>query len=80
MSGTRIRLNVAKSSTQIARVPRSVRARFSSAVLGVSAMTNAAAVAADYKQNQFSLVYRGAITKNEPDKVNIHPVTYKLTA
>ena len=42
-------------------------------------MTNAAAVAADYKQNQFSLVYRGAFTKNEPDKVNIHPVTYKLT-
>ena len=41
-------------------------------------MTNATAVAADYKQNPFALVYDGAITKNEPGKVNIRPVTYKL--
>jgi uncharacterized protein len=41
-------------------------------------MTNAPAVAADYKQNPFTLVYDGAITKNEPGKVNIRPVTYKL--
>jgi fermentation-respiration switch protein FrsA (DUF1100 family) len=34
--------------------------------------------AADYKQNPFTLVYDGAITQNEPGKVNIHPVTYKL--
>ncbi len=36
------------------------------------------AVAADYKQNPFTLVYDGAITRNEPGKVNIHPVNYKL--
>jgi fermentation-respiration switch protein FrsA (DUF1100 family) len=28
--------------------------------------------------NPFGLVYRGAITKNEINQVNIHPVTYKL--
>jgi uncharacterized protein len=47
-------------------------------VIGVSAMTTSTAVAADYKKNPFTLVYAGAITKNEPGKVSIHPVKYKL--
>jgi len=49
----------------------------SGALLGVSAMTTRT-VAADYKQNPFTLVYDVAITVNEPGKVNIHPVKYKL--
>lgn len=32
----------------------------------------------NYKDNPFTLVYDGAIIKNEKGKVNIHPVTYKL--
>ena len=32
----------------------------------------------DYRQNPFTLVYEGAITQNEPGKVNIRPVTYML--
>ncbi|SEI18566.1 hypothetical protein SAMN05216228_104019 [Rhizobium tibeticum] len=50
----------------------------SGAMLGVSTMATTKAVAADYKQNPFTLVYDGAITRNEPGKVNIHPVKYKL--
>ena len=49
------------------------------ATLGIPAMTtSAAAAAADYKKNPFTLVYEGAITRKEPGKVNIHPATYDL--
>lgn len=41
-------------------------------------MTNSVAFAADYRQNPFTLVYDGAITRNEQGQVNIHPVKYKL--
>jgi hypothetical protein len=50
----------------------------SGAMLGFPAMTTSTAVASDHKRNPFTLVYAGAITKNGPGKVNIHPVTYKL--
>ncbi|KOF18533.1 alpha/beta hydrolase [Ensifer adhaerens] len=36
------------------------------------------AMSDDYRKNPFTLAYAGAITANEPGKVNIHPVQYKL--
>jgi fermentation-respiration switch protein FrsA (DUF1100 family) len=50
----------------------------SSSILGVTAMSTTPAAASDQTANPFTLVYDGAITRNEPGKVNIHPVTYKL--
>lgn len=40
--------------------------------------SNAPSTQKKYQQNLWTLVYEGAITKNEKRKVNIHPVTYKL--
>ena len=40
--------------------------------------SNSASIQKRYQQNPWTLVYEGAITRNEKGKVNIHPVTYKL--
>lgn len=49
-----------------------------SALVLLGAAIGVPAMAADYKQNPFTLVYDGAITENQPSAVNINPVTYKL--
>jgi fermentation-respiration switch protein FrsA (DUF1100 family) len=52
-----------------------LKATLMAAMVGLS---GGEAAAADYKKNPFTLTYEGAIAKNEPGKVNIHPVKYKL--
>jgi len=55
------------------------RLKVMSLFFAVSAfLTTGVAMAADYRNNPFTLVYEGAITENVTGKVNIHPVTYKL--
>jgi fermentation-respiration switch protein FrsA (DUF1100 family) len=52
-----------------------IKAALLSAIISTS---SGVTMAADYKQNPFTLAYDGAITENVKGKVNIHPVKYKL--
>jgi fermentation-respiration switch protein FrsA (DUF1100 family) len=55
------------------------RTALKAAVLAaMTGLTAGEVAAADYNQNPFTLTYDGAITRNEPGKVNIHSVTYRL--
>lgn len=51
-----------------------MKATLMAAMVGASG----AALADDYRKNPFTLAYQGAITRNEPGQVHIHPVKYKL--
>lgn len=51
-------------------IKATILATILAAILGGNAM------AADYKNNPFTLTYDNAITQNEKGKVNIHPVKY----
>lgn len=55
------------------------RTAFTSSLLAaVTGLVSSTAPAADFRQNPYTLVYEGAITRNEPGQVQIHPVTYTL--
>jgi fermentation-respiration switch protein FrsA (DUF1100 family) len=65
------------TSMSCARAPESgARPTFPPETINMS--THARPVVFDYRSNPFTLVYENAITSNEPGKVNIHPVTYRL--
>lgn len=48
------------------------------AILAFMHIAKAQTIEKRYEKNPFTLVYEGAISKNEKGKVNIQPVTYKL--
>ncbi len=54
---------------------RVIHSFLSAAIIGA---LSGGAMAADYKQNPFTLAYEGAIAENLKGKVNIRTVTYKL--
>jgi fermentation-respiration switch protein FrsA (DUF1100 family) len=55
------------------------RLKLASALLAIFMITSAVdAMAGDYKDNPFTLVYDGAISENRKGEVNIHPVAYKV--